>query len=79
MGSLIDLYVKDRHSGRIHRVGDDQHDQLTIEADGTLRYHNLQNGEGCSTRNDPRDGYMFVPNVDDYGFNMDPREEEQDD
>lgn len=77
--SLIDIYVKDRESGRIHRVGDDQHDQLTINKEGELMYYNLQNGDGCSTRNDPRSGYEFVPNIDEYGYNMDPREEEQDD
>lgn len=34
MSSLTDIYVRDKWSGRIHRVGDDQHDQLTIWKDG---------------------------------------------
>lgn len=76
MSGLIDIYVRDKQSGRIHRVGDDQHDQLTIGEDGHLHYFNLHNGDGCSTGDTRRDGcgYEFVPNVDDYGFNYDPRE-----
>lgn len=78
MSSLTDIYVRDKWSGEIHRVGDDQHDQLTIWNDGHLHYYNLQNGEGCSTGDTPRDqsGYEFVPNVDEYGYNCDPREKE---
>lgn len=78
MSSLTDIYVRDKWSGEIHRVGDDQHDQLTIGKDGNLHYYNLQNGDGCSTGDTPRDqsGYEFVPNVDEYGYNCDPREEE---
>ena len=78
MSSLTDIYVRDKWSGEIHRVGDDQHDQLTIWKDGNLHYYNLQNGDGCSTGDTLRDGcgYEFVPNVDDYGYNCDPREEE---
>ena len=30
MSGLIDIYVRDKQSGRIHRVGDDQHDQLVM-------------------------------------------------
>ena len=74
--SLIDIYVKDKYSGRIHRVGDDRHDMLTINGKGELCYQNLQNGDGCRSGND-NGGYAFVPNQDDYGYNCDPREEEQ--
>ena len=74
--SMTDIYVRDKFSGRIHRVGDDQHDQLVIGGDGHLHYLNLQNEDGCSTGDTRRDGcgYEFVPNVDVYGFNYDPRE-----
>ena len=75
--SLIDLYIKDNHSGRIHKIGDSRHDMLTVDADGIVRYSNLQNGDGgrsgCKT-----DGYSFVPNEDDYGYNIDPREIDND-
>ena len=79
VSGLTDIYVRDKWSGGIHRVGDDQHDQLTIWNDGQLHYYNLQNGDGCSTGDTPRDqsGYEFVPNVDEYGYNCDPREEER--
>ena len=77
MSRLTDIYVRDKWSGRIHRVGDDQHDQLTIWEDGNLHYYNLQNGDGCNTRcHGEGYGYEFVPNVDEYGYNFDPREEE---
>ena len=78
VSGLTDIYVRDKWSGGIHRVGDDQHDQLTIWNDGQLHYYNLQNGDGCSTGDTPRDqsGYEFVPNVDEYGYNCDPREKE---
>lgn len=76
MSSLIDIYVRDKWDGEIHRVGDDQHDQLTIGTDGQLHYFNLHNGDGCSTGDTRRDGYgyEFVPNTDEYGFNCDPRQ-----
>ena len=70
--SLIDLYVRDKHSGLIHRVGDDSHDMLVIK-DGQLRYRNLQNGDGCTLGNSGG-GYEFVDNADDEGYNANPRE-----
>lgn len=73
---MIDLYVRDRFSGEIHRIGDNQHDMLTIGEDGELHYQNLQNGDGCKTgENHLGAGYEFVPNEDDYGYNCDPRED----
>lgn len=73
--SLIDLYVRDKYSGKIHKVGDNQHDMLAIGTDGQLHYMNLQNGDGCSAQRSG--GYEFVPNMDDHGFNADPREMER--
>ena len=73
--SLIDLYIND--CGTIRRIGDNCHDQLTIDEDGRLRYYNLQNGDGCTLgvkREHDECFYEFVPNVDEYGFNCDPRE-----
>lgn len=71
--SLIDIYIRDKQTGLIHRVGDDQHDHLTINDKGELSYMNLQNGDGCRTGHDGG-GYEFVPNQDEYGYNCDPRE-----
>ena len=73
--SLIDLYIND--CGTIRRIGDNCHDQLTIDEDGRLQYYNLQNGDGCTLgvkREHDECFYEFVPNVDEYGFNCDPRE-----
>lgn len=62
--SLIDIYVRDKQTGEIHKVGEDKHDSIWVDLDGTLHYHNLQNGDGCSTdsHNDNRQGYEFIPN-----------------
>ena len=76
--SMTDIYVRDKFSGKIHRVGDDPHDQLTIGADGQLHYFNMHNGDGCQTGWDGEgNGYEFVPNTDEYGFNFDPREAQE--
>ena len=72
--SLIDIYVRDKETDKIHRVGDNSHDMLTITDANELCYHNLQNGDGCRTGDDCG-GYEFVPNEDEYGYNADPREE----
>ena len=74
--SLIDIYVRDKYTGRIHRVGDDVHDSLWVDRNGTLLYHNMQNGDGCvgyksvnqdKTVDDPdvyQFGFEFVPMMD---------------
>lgn len=77
--SLIDLYIND--SGTIRRIGDNQHDMLTIDEEGNLMYRNLQNGDGCilgGARSNDECFYEFVPNKDNYGYNCDPRESEVD-
>lgn len=67
--SLIDLYIKDNTTGRIHKIGDDQHDMLVVDEYGIVRYENLQTGEGSKYG-----GYSFVPNMDREGYPIDPRE-----
>lgn len=52
---LIDLYVRDKTDGYIHKVGSDVHDSLYVDSSGVVRYYNLQNSDGSS------DGYEFVP------------------
>ena len=71
--SMIDIYIRDNTFGIVRRVGDDRHDMLTINEHGQLCYHNLQNGGGCRTGEEPQDWYEFVPNEDMYGYNCDPR------
>lgn len=60
--ALTDLYVRDKRSGQIHRVGSDRHDSIWVSPYGVVHYQNLQNGDGCSGdgKND-NDGYVFVP------------------
>lgn len=69
--SMIDIYIRDKQSGLMHRVGDDIHDMLTINAEGQLCYRNLQNGDGCRT-GETGGGYEFVSNEDDHGYNCVP-------
>lgn len=71
--SNIDIYIRDKELNIVRRVGDDRHDMLTINERGQLCYHNLQNGGGCRTGEEPQDWYEFVPNEDRYGYNIDPR------
>ena len=61
--SLIDLYIKDKSTGKIHMIGRDVHDGLWVDNNGTVHYMNLQNGDGCgaNSRNDELAGYEFVP------------------
>lgn len=70
--SLTDIYIRDKENGMVRRVGDNQHDMLTINEDGQLAYLNLQNGDGCRA-GEPYGGYEFVPNEDVYGYNIDLR------
>lgn len=62
--SLTDLYVIDKTDGRIHRIGDSQHDSFWVSHDSILHYCNLQNGDGCSGdgyENGKDSGYAFLP------------------
>lgn len=74
--SFTDIYVRDKYTGRIHRVGDDVHDEIWVDRDGTLLYHNMQSGDGCvgyksvnedKTEHNPEEyqyGFEFVPMMD---------------
>lgn len=52
--TLIDIYVRDKSTGEIHRIGDNRHDSLDV-VNGKVIYYNLQNG--CGT---PYLEYEFV-------------------
>lgn len=41
------LYVRDRYHNTVHRIGDDVHDHLYVDDDGTVHFENMQNGDGC--------------------------------
>lgn len=61
---LINIWVKDKHSGKIHQVGTNVHDSLEV-IDGKIVYYNLQNGDGSGYSDS---GYEIVapPEPDDY-------------
>lgn len=50
------LFLRDNYSGTVHKYGDNKHDSLILEDDGSLHYYNLQNG--CGTMF-PEEGYSF--------------------
>ena len=61
---LTDLYVIDKESGEIHRIGDNQHDSFWVSSDGVLHYQNVQNMDGCAGdgyKNAESYGYAFLP------------------
>lgn len=60
---LTDFWVRDKLTGRVHKVGDEQHDSIWVDDEGELHYMNLQNGDGCSGKSHLKDGdgYEFVP------------------
>lgn len=52
----VKIYVRDNTNGKVHEYGTSQHDALILQEDGSLHYHNLQNG--CGTMF-PDEGYTF--------------------
>lgn len=61
---LTDLYVIDKESGEIHKIGDNPHDSFWVDSKGVLHYCNLQNGDGCGGdewENGKESGYAFLP------------------
>ncbi len=46
-----DIFIKDRYTNEIHRIGDDPHDSLYVDDEGTLHYYNMQTGDGCIAYN----------------------------
>lgn len=52
----VKIYVRDNTNGKVHEYGTSQHDALILQEDGSLHYHNLQNG--CGTMY-PDEGYTF--------------------
>lgn len=44
---MTDLWIRDKYSGKIHKIGTDPHDCLYVDDNGTVYYENLGNGDGC--------------------------------
>lgn len=59
---LTDLFVYDRDSKRVHKVGSDSHDSLYVDSNGVVVYYNLQNG--CGTLPDGTGTYVFIETMD---------------
>lgn len=64
---MLKLWIRDNQTGHIHEYGTDSHDSLVLNDDGSIHYHNLQNG--CGTMF-PEEGYTFV-----HEDGTDPRED----
>lgn len=52
----VRLFVKDNSDGTVHEYGDNPHDSLELNEDGSLYYVNLQN---CASTRYPKEGYSF--------------------
>lgn len=79
--SLTSLYVFDRETKRIHRIGDDPHDALYVR-NGAIRYHNMKNGDGGGCENDHSYGYVILQSKDgfledEFGIIIDKRFEKE--
>ena len=59
--TMCDLYVKDKTTGRVHKIGTDRYDSMWVNK-GVVHYQNLKNGDGCGgDGDDERNGYVFMP------------------
>ena len=60
---FTDLYVYDKATKKIHRIGDEKHDSLHVyDSNGKyeVRYYNLQNGEGGSANDEEGHDYVIL-------------------
>ena len=60
------FYIRDKVSGWVHGFGENSHDDIWVDGEGTLRYTNLQTGDGCGAKSLLADeaGYEFCPMLD---------------
>lgn len=50
------LYIRDNTNGIVHKYGENQHDSLMLQDDGSIHYYNLQTGCGTMFQ---EEGYSF--------------------
>ena len=62
---LCDLYVIDKHSRQIHRVGEHDHDSLCSNL-GYVDYYNMQCGDGGGV--DSEEGYGYAILQSEHGY-----------
>ena len=62
---LTDLWVYDKCSGEVHKIGADQHDACMV-MDGEVVYYNLQCGDGGTAKqtDSEEDGYTILESND---------------
>lgn len=53
---MLKLFIRDNTDGSVHEYGTNPHDALVLQEDGSLHYHNLQNGCGTMC---PEESYSF--------------------
>lgn len=56
---LTDLYVLDKLTSEIHRIGSDTHDSLCVNGNQVC-YYNLQNGDGGTVEDRSFFGYVIL-------------------
>ena len=58
-----DFFVREKRTGKTHRVGDDPNDAIWVDNNGLLHYRNLKTGEGCwsNSRLTEKMAYEFLP------------------
>lgn len=64
---MVKLYIRDNSTGTVHEYGDNPHDALILQPDGSLHYLNMQNLEGTGKAG----GYTFCladGNIPDASF-----------
>lgn len=61
------IRVKDKLTGRMHLVGTDSHDLLSLDPNGNIEYYNLQNGESTGQ---PGSHYTFLGYEDPMGIHI---------
>ena len=44
---MIDLWVRNKYTGEVHKVGDDPYDNLRVDLNGTVHYYHSLYGDGC--------------------------------
>ena len=67
--TLCSLWVMDKYSKRIHRIGDGWHDSLSSDIYGEVHYVNMQNGDGGGVKD--VEGYGYVILMSDSGSLLD--------
>ena len=58
--TLCSLWVIDKYSRKIHKIGEGWHDSLSSDVHGEVHYVNMQNGDGGGVRDEAGYGYVIL-------------------